>query len=150
MFLNAVLNDYTLQRYSPAIGYGTNDASYSPASIPVSLDFNSNARPTGSNPDIGAIENSLDSPANAQPLLNKNISDLSVDEDSGERTVSFTGIADGDFHANQALTVTTTSDNTSLIPNPTIIYNSPNTSGTITFKPTPDIHWYCKFEYNSK
>ena len=138
-FLNAVLNDYTLQRYSPAIGYGTNDASYSPASIPVSLDFNSNARPTGSNPDIGAIENSLDSPANVQPLLNKNISDLSVDEDSGERTVSFTGIADGDFHANQALTVTTTSDNTSLIPNPTIIYNSPNTSGTITFKPTPDM-----------
>ncbi|MBT5224356.1 MAG: hypothetical protein HOM19_02865, partial [Candidatus Marinimicrobia bacterium] len=54
LFLNAVLNDYTLKNYSPAIGYGTNDVSYSPASIPVSLDFNSNSRPTGSNPDIGA------------------------------------------------------------------------------------------------
>ena len=139
LFSNAVLNDFTLKNYSPAIGYGTNDASYSPASIPVSLDFNSNSRPTGNNPDIGAHENSLDSPANAQPLLNKNISDLSVDEDSGERTVSFTGVADGDFHANQALTVTATSDNTDLIPNPTVTYTSPNTSGTITFKPAPDM-----------
>ena len=139
LFLNAVLNDYTLKNYSPAIGYGTNEVSYSPASIPVSLDFNSNSRPTGSNPDIGAHENSLDSPANSKPLLNQNISDLSVDEDSGDRTVSFTGVADGDFHANQALTVTATSDNTDLIPNPTVTYTSPNTSGTITFKPVPDM-----------
>ena len=140
LFSNAVLNDYTLQNYSPAIGYGTNDVSYSPASIPVSLDFNSNARPTGSNPDIGAHENSLDSPANSQPLLNKNISDLSVDEDSGERTVSFTGVADGDFHANQTLTVIATSDNTSLIPHPTVTYTSPDTTGTITFTPVPETH----------
>ena len=140
IFSNAVLNDYTLNNFSPAIGYGTNDASYSPASIPVSLDFNSNSRPTGSNPDIGAHENSLDSPANAQPLLDKNISDLSVDEDSGERTVSFTGVADGDFHANQTLTVIATSDNTSLIPHPTVTYTSPDTTGTITFTPVPETH----------
>ena len=138
-FSNAVLNDYTLKNYSPAIGYGTNDASYSPASIPVSLDFNSNSRPTGSNPDIGAHENSLDSPANSKPLLNQNISDLSVDEDSDDHTVSFTGVADGDFHANQALTVTATSDNTGLIPHPTVTYTSPDTSGTITFAPVPDM-----------
>jgi len=140
IFSNAVLNDYTLNNFSPAIGYGTNDASYSPASIPVSLDFNSNSRPTGSNPDIGAHENSLDSPANSQPLLNKNISDLSIDEDSGERTVSFTGVADGDFHANQTLTVIATSDNTSLIPHPTVTYTSPDTTGTITFTPVPETH----------
>ena len=140
LFSNAVLNDYTLKNYSPAIGYGTNDASYSPASIPVSLDFNSNSRPTGSNPDIGAHENSLDSPANAKPLLNQNIWDLSVDEDSGERTVSFTGVDDGDFHANQTLTVTATSDNTGLIPHPTVTYTSPDTAGTITFTPVPDTH----------
>ena len=139
LFSNAVLNDYTLKNYSPAIGYGTNDASYSPASIPVSLDFNSNSRPTGSNPDIGAHENSLDSPANSKPLLNQNISDLSIDEDSGERTVSFTGVADGDFHTNQTLTVTATSDKTSLIPHPTVTYTSPDTSGTITFAPVPDM-----------
>jgi len=140
IFSNAVLNDYTLKNYSPAIGYGTNDASYSPASIPVSLDFNSNSRPTGSNPDIGAHENSLDSPANAKPLLNQNIWDFSVDEDSGERTVSFTGVDDGDFHANQTLTVTATSDNTGLIPHPTVTYTSPDTAGTITFTPVPDTH----------
>jgi len=140
IFSNVVPNDYTLKNYSPAIGYGTNDASYSPASIPVSLDFNSNSRPTGSNPDIGAHENSLDSPANAKPLLNQNIWDLSVDEDSGERTVSFTGVDDGDFHANQTLTVTATSDNTGLIPHPTVTYTSPNTAGTITFTPVPDTH----------
>ncbi len=138
-FSNAVLNDYTLKNYSPAIGYATNDTSYSPASIPVSLDFNSNSRPTGSNPDIGAHENSLDSPANSKPLLNQNISDLSVDEDSDDHTVSFTGVADGDFHASQVLTITATSNNTSLIPNPTVTYTSPDTSGTITFKPAPDM-----------
>ena len=116
----------------------------------MSLDFNSNSRPTGNNPDIGAHENSLDSPANSKPLLNQNISDLSVDEDSGDRTVSFTGVADGDFHANQTLTVIATSDNTSLIPNPTVTYTSPDTSGTISFKPAPDMIGTAKFDYNSK
>ena len=82
-FSNGVMNDYTLKNYSPAIGYATNDTSYSPASIPVSLDFNSNSRPTGNNPDIGAHENSLDSPANTQPLLDKNISDLSENQVEG-------------------------------------------------------------------
>jgi hypothetical protein len=49
------------------------------------------------------------------------------------------GVADGDFHANQTLTVIATSNNTSLIPNPTVTYTSPETSGTITFKPAPDM-----------
>ena len=139
LFSNVILNDFTLKDNSPAIGYGTNDASYSPASIPVSLDFNSNSRPTGNNPDIGAYENSLISAANTQPLINQSLPNISIDEDSGDRTVSFTGVADGDFHVNQTLTVIATSDNTSLIPNPTVTYTSPDTSGTISFKPVPDM-----------
>ena len=70
LFNNPAFNDVTLKNNSPAIGYGTNDASFSPGSTPVSVDYSNNSRPTDSNPDIGAYENNLNSPANSPTLMN--------------------------------------------------------------------------------
>lgn len=62
---------------------------------------------------------------------------MTVSEDADTQTIDLTGISAG---ANdlQSLTITVTSDNPGLIPNPTIDYTSPNTAGTLSFKPTAD------------
>ena len=103
------------------------------------MDYNSNARPTGSNPDIGALENSLNSPSNTQPLMD-GLLDIEMDEDSDEKIVNLSGIGDGDYHSEQSITITATSDDTTLIPHPTVSYTSPETTGSIAFTPAPETH----------
>lgn len=139
LFNNPAFNDFTLKNNSPAIGYGTNDASFSPGSTPVSVDYSNNSRPTDSNPDIGAYENNLNSPANSPPLMNL-LSDMEIDENSDEKVVNLSGIFDGDYHSEQSLTVTATSSDTNVIPHPTVNYSSPAATGTISFKPVPNAH----------
>tara|TARA_B100000029_G_scaffold516105_1_gene626910 strand:+ start:223 stop:4584 length:4362 start_codon:yes stop_codon:yes gene_type:complete len=137
LFTNPNFNDFTLKNNSPAIGYGTNDVSFSPNSTLVGVDFSGNSRPTDSNPDIGAYENNLNSPANSPPIMNS-LSDIKIDQNSDEKVVNLTGILDGDYHSEQSLIVTAKSSNTTLMPQPTIGYSSPATTGTISFKPAPD------------
>lgn len=74
---------------------------------------------------------------NDQPTLTA-ISDLTINEDSGLRTVSLAGIADGDG-AGQILTITATSDTLALIPTPNIVYTSPNTTGSLRFTPAANL-----------
>lgn len=71
---------------------------------------------------------------NLIPTLNA-ISPLSINEDSGSQTVNLAGISDGELTPSQALTVTATSSNPSLIPNPTVNYTSPNSTGSLSFAP---------------
>ncbi|MGD0745805.1 MAG: Ig-like domain-containing protein, partial [Verrucomicrobiota bacterium] len=49
------------------------------------------------------------------------------------------GITSGAANENQSLTVTATSANASLIPNPTVNYASANTTGSLTFTPAPNL-----------
>ncbi|WP_425390708.1 tandem-95 repeat protein [Ekhidna sp.] len=60
-----------------------------------------------------------------------------IDEDAGEQTVSLSGITPGGGES-QTLTVTATSDNTALIPNPTVTYSSPNATGSLAYTPVSD------------
>src|SRR5262249_24179404 len=53
---------------------------------------------------------------------------------AGPQTVSLTGISAGGGEA-QTLTVTATSSNTSLIPNPVVTYTSPNPTGSLAYTP---------------
>jgi hypothetical protein len=71
---------------------------------------------------------------NQPPTLNA-ISNLTINENAGLQTVNLTGVSSGAANQSQALTVTAVSSNTRLIPNPTVNYTSPNTSGTLTFTP---------------
>ena len=64
---------------------------------------------------------------------------MEIDEDSDEKVVNLSGIVDGDYHFEQSLTVTATSSDTNVIPHPTVNYSSPATTGTISFKPVPDV-----------
>ena len=53
---------------------------------------------------------------------------------AGQSTINLRGITDGTSGTN-AISISATSSNTALIPNPTIVYSSPNTSGQLRFTP---------------
>jgi hypothetical protein len=73
-------------------------------------------------------------PVNQPPTLNAP-ANLTINENAGLQTVTLTGISTGATNQIQTLTVTASSGNTSLIPNPTVTYTSPNATGTLTFTP---------------
>ncbi len=73
-------------------------------------------------------------PVNQPPTLNA-IGNLAISENAGLQTVNLSGITSGATNENQTLTVTATSSNTGLIPNPTVHYTSANTTGSLTFTP---------------
>ena len=70
---------------------------------------------------------------NDAPTLNA-ISNLILQEGAGSQTVNLSGITVGPTNeAGQSLAVTTTSSNPALIPSPTVIYTSPNATGSLNF-----------------
>ena len=78
-------------------------------------------------------------PAMAQtaPTLDSIADPAAILEDSASQNVALSGITDGDAGA-QTLTVTAISDNTALIPNPTVNYSSPDTTGSLDYTPVAD------------
>ncbi len=73
-------------------------------------------------------------PVNNQPTVDA-LSDVTVLENALQQTVSLSGITSGASNETQTLTVTASSSNTGLVPNPTVTYTSPNATGTLAFKP---------------
>lgn len=73
-------------------------------------------------------------PVNDPPTLNP-IGNLAISEDAGLQSVSLSGIGSGAANESQALTVSASSSNPSVIPNPTVTYTSPNSAGSLTFIP---------------
>jgi len=71
---------------------------------------------------------------NQAPTLNA-ISNLAITKNAGMQMVNLSGITSGAANENQVLTVTAVSSSTGLIPNPTVNYTSPNTTGSLTFTP---------------
>lgn len=75
-------------------------------------------------------------PVNDVPTLNA-LSGVTINENDGLQTVSLSGITSGAANESQTLSVTATSSNPALIPNPTVNYTSPNATGSLTFTPVP-------------
>ena len=74
---------------------------------------------------------------NSPPTLNA-IGNLTINQNAGSQTVNLSGITSGTGSAGQSLTVTAMSSNPGLIPNPTVNYAGPNTTGMLTFAPVPN------------
>jgi hypothetical protein len=72
--------------------------------------------------------------ANIPPTLTA-IGNVTISEDAAAQTVNLSGISSGSVNENQTLTVTATSSNPGLIPNPAVTYASPNATGSLTFTP---------------
>ena len=68
------------------------------------------------------------------PTLNP-ISNFSLTENAAAQTVNLTGISSGMANENQAIKITATTSNGTLIPTPKIKYTSANSAGTLTFTP---------------
>ena len=60
-----------------------------------------------------------------------------IENTSTATTIPLSGITAGGGQTH-FLSVTATSNNTTLIPNPTVVYTSPNTTGTLSFTPNPN------------
>src|SRR6185503_4523338 len=60
---------------------------------------------------------------------------VAILEDAAQQFINLTGIGAGGGEAGQVLTVSATSDNLGLIPNPTVTYTSPNATGTLSYTP---------------
>src|SRR5258705_11601428 len=60
---------------------------------------------------------------------------VTINENAGVQSVNVSCISSGATNENQTLTVTATSSNTGLIPNPTVSYTRPNSTGSLTFAP---------------
>jgi methionine-rich copper-binding protein CopC len=73
---------------------------------------------------------------NDAPTLDA-LGNLTIDEDAGTQTVNLSGITAGPGES-QTLTVTAVSNNTGIIPNPTVTYTSPNSTGSLSFAPVAD------------
>jgi len=85
----------------------------------------------------GAVHMLFLAAANKTPTLNA-LTNLTLSEDAPQQTVSLQGISAGSGE-NQPLKVTATSNNTGLIPDPTVTYVSPQATGTLTFTPVADV-----------
>ncbi|HKE60333.1 MAG TPA: Ig-like domain-containing protein [Pyrinomonadaceae bacterium] len=76
---------------------------------------------------------------NDAPTLNT-IADTNILEDAAQQTVGLTGISNGPNETGQVNSISATSDNPGLIPNPAVIYTSPNATGSLTFTPVANMN----------
>ena len=77
-------------------------------------------------------------PVNEAPTIAAIADPAAILEDSAQQTINLSGISSGDANEVQTLTVTATSDDTTLIPDPTVIYTSPDATGTLMYTPVAD------------
>lgn len=103
-------------------------------------DVNSGALTTGLNSETnlagqtGSVTATTSTPTKQPPTLAAITNPAVIPPSSGQQTVALTGISAG-ANTTQPLTITATSDNPALIPNPTVNYTAPNSSGTLTYTP---------------
>jgi len=89
--------------------------------------------------DNGTVSQTFDvtvTAVNDMPTLDP-LADLTIAEDAAEQTFALSGITAGDDES-QPLKVTALSDNTGLVPNPSVTYTSAETTGSIAFTPVTD------------
>jgi hypothetical protein len=129
---------------NPTVNYTSPNASGTLTFTPVALAFGT-ATITVTVNDGQATANIISrsftvtvNPVNQPPTLN-GLSNLIIAENAGPQTAIFAGVSSGAPNEVQNLTVTATSSNPGLIPNPSVNYTSPSASGTLTFTPAANV-----------
>ncbi|MDW7691520.1 Ig-like domain-containing protein [Flammeovirgaceae bacterium SG7u.111] len=77
---------------------------------------------------------------NDKPTIDPLTDTVTILEDSPLQTINLTGISDGDDDRVQAITVSATSSNPELIPNPVIEYTDGDPTATLTYKPKDNLY----------
>ncbi|HQI84959.1 MAG TPA: tandem-95 repeat protein [Anaerolineae bacterium] len=110
----------TMLRYTPTLNlFGTDTFTYTVSDGGLQ-----------STADVVVTVNSVDDPPTLDP-----IADVTVDEDCGTQTIVLTGVSNGAPNENDGFTLVATSARTGVIPNPTIVYTSPQTTALLRFTP---------------
>lgn len=126
---------------APAISYGTAGGGLTTG------DFDQDGRTDVATFDVGSGNLTVfrytgASPnTNSPPTLNA-LADLAVDEDAPTQVVALGGIGNGG-EPGQAITLTAVSSDPNLVPNPTIAYFSPTSTGTLRLRPAPNAFGTC-------
>ena len=87
--------------------------------------FTVTVTPVNQAPTLNAIQD-------PQPVFENSITALSP------ATIALSGITDGPGDTGQVLSVTAVSSNPALVPNPSIVYTNPNTTGTLLYSLAPN------------
>ena len=125
--------------------YNWSSTGVATGSTPVSVQFviPSNT-PLGAY-SVAAIANGIPSTSTTLDIVNQpptinSLSDLNVSENGGLQTVNLSGIGPGAGNeTSQVVSISATSSNPALIPNPTVNYTNPNTTGTLSFTPAANV-----------
>ena len=100
----------------------------------ITVTLSDNGEPVGTTVKTFTI---VVSDENFPPTIDA-VGDIFILEDAGEQSVNLSGIGDGNTMKDQTITITATSSDTDLIPDPEIDYTSGNVSGTLVFTPVED------------
>lgn len=87
----------------------------------------------------GALVNITINAVNDEPTLNAIVDPAAILEDAAEQTVNLAGISEGPANESaQTLTITATSNNTGVIPNPTVTFTEGNATGSLNYTPVAE------------
>lgn len=123
--------------YSNSANNTINVTGLAPATSYYGIVFSYNGTGSSTNNSYN-YDNSYDyvyfSTYNNAPTLNA-LSSYTMCQDAPTTTVNLSGISDGSASETQTVQVYAYSSNTSLVPDPTISYTNPNSTGSLMFKP---------------
>jgi hypothetical protein len=102
---------------------------YAASSLMTSLSCGSNSVGTFSPTPIVTVA----------PTLNGISNQTNKCATGGSYNIALSGITDGNSNTALPITITATSSNTGVVPNPSITYTSPNTTGTLTYTPVMNV-----------
>jgi len=127
--------------YTNSVAAGTNlTVSVSNLVVGTTYYFAATAVDTsGLESDYSTEVSTMIAPPNQPPTLNTP-ADVIVNENAGQQTVNLSGISSGAANESQTLTITASSSNTGVVPNPTVTYTSPNATGSIRFTPVANTY----------
>ena len=76
---------------------------------------------------------------NDDPVIDP-IATQNIDEDAGPGSVALTGIGNGAANEDDSIVITAVSSDTLIVENPTIVYTSPDSTGTLNYNLVPDAY----------
>ncbi len=106
--------------------------------VSVTLKDDGGTENGGADSNIITFEVEVFEEINAAPGMDK-MENLVLPEDAGLQTINLSGITNGDGDS-EGLSIIASSSKTLLIPDPDVNYISAETSGTVSFRPEPDMN----------
>ena len=127
---------YTSPNANGSLTYTPAPNVFGTATITVTVTDNGGTAGGGVN-TFSQTFNVVVNPVNQPPTLDPIAAVTVAENTTTPQTVPLSGITAG-IGQTENLSITAASNNTGLIPNPTVVYTSPNTVGSVVFTPVPN------------